>query len=103
MSFSGSVADFDPNTDLTPNTTYTATITTDAKDLAGNALPAAYTWQFTTGTTDTSAPVITNTIPADGDTGVATNNSIEAFFSDELDPYLHPDARHNTGCRNGYL
>lgn len=86
VSFNGIVADFDPNADLTPNTTYTASITTGAKDLAGNALPSAYTWQFTTGTTDTSAPAITNTIPADGDTGVATNNSIEAFFSDELDP-----------------
>ncbi len=36
---------------LAPNTTYTGTITTAAKDLAGNALAANKVWTFTTGGT----------------------------------------------------
>ena len=44
---------------LTPSTEYTATITTGAKDLAGNALAANKVWTFTTGATqDTIAPTV---------------------------------------------
>ncbi len=45
---SGTVATFSPTTALDYSTTYTATITTGAKDLAGNALEADYVWSFTT-------------------------------------------------------
>jgi hypothetical protein len=39
-----------PSTNLDARTKYTAKITGDAKDLAGNALAnAPYTWSFTTG------------------------------------------------------
>jgi hypothetical protein len=41
---------FKPDSDLQPGTQYTATVSTAAKDLAGNSLAAAKTWQFTTGT-----------------------------------------------------
>jgi hypothetical protein len=46
----GSTVTFTPAGGLTPNTVYTATITTGAKDLAGNTLAADYSWSFTTGT-----------------------------------------------------
>jgi uncharacterized delta-60 repeat protein len=49
---SGTMATFTPSTALASNTTYTATITTAAKDLAGNALAANYTWSFTTMITE---------------------------------------------------
>jgi hypothetical protein len=52
-SFDNTVA-FSPSSDLALNTTYTATITTAATDVAGNALAAAYSWSFTT---DATAPV----------------------------------------------
>lgn len=42
-------ASFNPTADLTASTIYTATITTGAKDVPGNALNSNYTWTFTTG------------------------------------------------------
>jgi len=45
---SGRTATFSPIAALAGNTQYTATITTTAKDAAGNALTANYTWSFTT-------------------------------------------------------
>ncbi|MCL0058601.1 Ig-like domain-containing protein [Dehalococcoidia bacterium] len=39
---------FEPDVDLEYGTTYTVTISTLAKDLAGNPLAAGYTWSFTT-------------------------------------------------------
>ena len=39
---------FKPDADLAPGTQYTASVSTAAKDLAGNPLAAAKTWQFTT-------------------------------------------------------
>jgi hypothetical protein len=40
---------FKPTTDLAPGTQYTASVSTAAEDLGGFTLPAAKTWQFTTG------------------------------------------------------
>jgi hypothetical protein len=39
---------FDPDADLTRGITYTITISTAARDLAGNPLVAPHTWSFTT-------------------------------------------------------
>ena len=50
MDSGSTVATFDPTVDLVSNTLYTATITTNAQDAAGNALAADYVWTFTTGT-----------------------------------------------------
>ena len=38
----------DPVIDFKPGTTYTATLTTGAKDMAGNALASNRVWSFTT-------------------------------------------------------
>ena len=48
VTYSDTTATFTPTTDLDYNTTYTATITTGAKDSAGNALQTDYMWSFTT-------------------------------------------------------
>ncbi len=91
---------FTPQSDLEPSTTYTATVTTGATDLAGNALagnqaalPAAsnYIWTFTTSATpDTTRPSVTVTTPATtspGPTpGVTTNTAIIAAFNDDMSP-----------------
>ena len=44
------IAIFTPATNLLSGTTYTNTITTAVKDLAGNALATNFVWSFTTGT-----------------------------------------------------
>jgi hypothetical protein len=50
VSRSGTIATFVPASNLVPNTAYTATITTGAKNLAGIALANNFVWHFTTGT-----------------------------------------------------
>ena len=53
----GTVATLYPTRNLAVNTTYTATITTGASDLEGNALAVAKTWRFTTGTRITGTSI----------------------------------------------
>jgi len=72
---------------LAANTSYTATVTTGARNLTNHGLGSNYTWSFTTGTaTDTTAPTVTGTIHANNATGVAVNTSIGATFSEAMDP-----------------
>jgi hypothetical protein len=78
---------FTPASDLAPSTNYTATITTAAEDLAGNALATNFVWSFTTGATpDITAPTVISTNPANNATGVAVNAAINATFSEAMDP-----------------
>jgi hypothetical protein len=48
---SSDIASFTPSSALTPSTTYTATITTGVKDVAGNALASNHVWSFTSSAT----------------------------------------------------
>jgi hypothetical protein len=48
------IAIFTPSNTLALNTTYTATVTTGAKDVGGNALATDHVWSFTTVSTTTS-------------------------------------------------
>ena len=59
---------FKPDADLAPGTQYTASVSTAAKDLAGNPLAAAKTWQFTTA----NPPSVNSVSPADGATDVCS-------------------------------
>jgi len=79
-------ATFNPTSDLTASTEYTAKIGIGVTDLAGNALAITKTRSFTTGTTaDTTKPVVTSTSPANLATGVFLNTNIEATFSEPMD------------------
>ncbi len=51
-------AGFVPTVALPADATITATVSTGAKDLAGNPLAAAYVWSFTTGATVAKGPAI---------------------------------------------
>ena len=48
VTYSDTNAVFTPSDNLLPNTLYTATITTDAKDRAGISIAGNYVWSFTT-------------------------------------------------------
>ncbi len=83
----GNTATFTPTAALAPSTLFTATITTGAKDLAGNALASNFVWTFTTGaTTVTTKPTITLTSPVNGATSVPINQAVSATFSKAMDP-----------------
>ena len=87
VTFNGVTAVFTPAGNLAVSTEYTATITTGAKDLAGNAVASDYVWTFTTGTAiDITAPAVTGTINASGATNVAINSKIGATFGEGMDP-----------------
>jgi hypothetical protein len=86
----GTTATFTPTSNLLPNTTYTAAVSAVATDLAGNALisgPVPNPWSFTTGAApNITAPTIILTNPINGAAGVAINSTINATFSEAMDP-----------------
>jgi hypothetical protein len=87
VSYTGTTALFSPAANLTASTLYTATITTGAKDVAGNALATDYVWSFTTGTTsDVIAPTIISTDPQNNATGILLNKVVKATFSENMNP-----------------
>ncbi|MGA2886988.1 MAG: Ig-like domain-containing protein [Terracidiphilus sp.] len=83
---------FAPSTNLAANTTYIATITTGAQDLADQPLANNYVWTFKTGATLNSiAPTLVSTIPGDTAPGVEATNvplnqAISATFSEAMNP-----------------
>ncbi len=72
---------------LAGSTVYSATVTTAAKDAAGNALAANYTWSFTTASTtvvDVTPPTVKSVVPAVNGTSVATNSKVSVTFSEAM-------------------
>jgi len=85
LSYSGLSLVFTPTAPLAPNTLYTATVGTGAKDVAGNNLAADYVWSWTTAATpDTTAPTVTSTLHANGATNVPINTKVGATFSEAM-------------------
>lgn len=87
LSQNGLTATFDPTEPLSSSKSYTATVTTGVKDLAGNALNADKIWSFTTAPLDTSPPTVVSTNPAccDGPTNVPVGDPITARFNEPMD------------------
>lgn len=78
---------FAPTANLLPATAYTATITTDVRDMRGNALGSGATWTFTTGAqADTSKPSVLTVSPGSEVTGVRLDSEIKVTFSEAMDP-----------------
>ena len=83
----GATATFTPTNALAAGVVFTATITTGAKDLAGNPIASSFTWSFTAGTgPDSTAPTVSSTNPANGASSVSTNAAVNATFSTAIDP-----------------
>jgi Ice-binding-like/Bacterial Ig-like domain len=81
----GRTSIFRPLANLAPNITYTGRVRREASDLAGVTLGHSYVWTFTTGSTsDSTAPTVTFTSPANLDVNVPTNQKIVAMFSKEM-------------------
>jgi len=84
---SGSNTVFIPSSNLEKDKIYTATITTGARDQAGNALATNYEWAFTTGpAADTTPPTVTFTSPVNGATAAPVSQNVNAAFSENMDP-----------------
>ncbi len=88
VTYVGTTATFAPSTNLISSSPYTATITTGAKDLAGNALAANYVWTFTSGSgTSSTVPTVISTAPANGAQGYGDRQrSFAATFSEAMNP-----------------
>jgi hypothetical protein len=83
----GAVATFTPDANLASNTSYTATITTGAQNLAGTGLASNYVWTFTTAALPLATPpTVISTIPADLATGAPLNQIVSATFSTAMNP-----------------
>jgi len=99
------VATFTPSSNLALNTSYTATVTTGAQDLMGNALASDDTWSFTTATAACQAPqvplssaatfvvlagsTVTNTGPTvitGGNLGLSPGSAVTGFPPGALTP-----------------
>jgi hypothetical protein len=88
-------ATFTPVASLSYNTTYTATISADVTDSAGNGVSVSsvslksaasnYTWTFTTTTEpDTTAPTVSSVSPTNESTDIAITSAVSATFSETM-------------------
>lgn len=85
VTYTNMIATFNPDSDLEAGTEYTATITTEATDLAGNPLASNYVWTFTTAEAPVDAnPTVILTDPADQEAAVALNRAVTATFSEAM-------------------
>ncbi|MER5424375.1 Ig-like domain-containing protein, partial [Streptosporangium roseum] len=72
-----------PGSPLAAETTYAVRVS-GAKDASGNTMQAPYTWSFTTGQLDTTAPTVINTVPATGATNVTLSSKVAVTFSEPV-------------------
>src|SRR5450759_1970796 len=90
VTYSGTKATFTPASNLVINKIYTGTITTGAKDLAGNALASNNSFSFTTVLgPDIELPMVNSTDPLNtvtGVTDVGLNKVVALTFSEPMNP-----------------
>lgn len=85
--YNGTTATFTPLVDLQNSSSYTATVTTGIKDLAGNAMTLPVSWTFTTAAVqDITPPILIARSPVSGAINVPVTTSISAQFNEALDP-----------------
>ncbi|QKJ64683.1 Ig-like domain-containing protein [Flavobacterium sp. M31R6] len=84
VTYTDNTASFTPAVPLAENTTYTARISTKAKDVMGNFLQAEYVWVFSTGTV--LRPVVITTDPINNAIAVKFDKTISATFNMAMNP-----------------
>jgi len=98
VSYTGVNAVFIPLRDLASNTSYTVTVkggARGAKSLEGNALASDFIIGWTTAATpDTTAPLVSGTINANGATNVPVNTKIAATFTEGMNPLTITNANY---------
>ena len=82
VAYVDSTVTFTPTVALSPNTVYTGTVTTGAKNPLGYGLQSNYVWTFTTD----ASPTVISTDPTNNATGVALNKVVAATFSVLMNP-----------------
>jgi len=90
ISYAGNTVYLNPNSNLLPGLVYSATITTNARNLAGIFMSANYTWTFTTGVL--LAPTVLSTDPSNLQTAVVLDKTITATFSEDMNPLTFNNA-----------
>lgn len=96
---------FVPANLLSYDTNYTATITTGVRDVIGNAIPADYTWSFTTEDMfDTTPPAVNKINPDRNAARVSVHNKeIAASFTKPMDAGSITWSTFLVSDRNGIL
>jgi hypothetical protein len=79
-------ATFNPSAGLlAEGQNYVGTISTGAKDLAGNSLASAFAFSFATvGPSDNVPPTVVSRSPSNGATGVSVNTIVRVGFSEAM-------------------
>jgi hypothetical protein len=80
---STNTATFTPSSALALSTLYTATITTGAQNLNGNALADNYVWTFTTASEPCGPPTVISVTPANS---ACPSTAVTATFSEAMNP-----------------
>lgn len=81
----GAFVSFKPDVDLASETLYTASLSSEIQDLAGNKLATNHSWIFTTAE-DRTAPQVRTTTPARGGGVNPTNGRLTVVFSEPMNP-----------------
>jgi len=81
VAYSGTTGTFTPTAPLAANTVYIATVTTGAKNMAGDALLANKVWSFTT----VVLPEVVSTDPLNSAVGVVQSKVVSLTFSKAMD------------------
>jgi hypothetical protein len=95
VSYSGVTATFNPNSDLTAGTTYTANITTGVKSVTNKTMQTNHQWEFTTPASTVIVPFIDLLSVARFGiiSGVGVSNNAGASVINNLDVGIYPGAR----------
>ncbi|MFV8345782.1 Ig-like domain-containing protein [Flavobacterium sp. ZB4P13] len=94
VSYLGTTATFNPDSDLLPGTTYTATINSSAKNVAGVSLANDYVWNF-----NTNSAVVGNTVNLGSAerfgilSGVGVSNNAGFSIINNMDVGISPGVR----------